>query len=530
MPATYNAWAARAARAAAGPSRRQGGAAQRRQALPKKALTSAADPSLRMGRAPFFGLAAAAAAVALAAAALAAAPPQPAWAQDFGGGVDLDGSWYAGEGLKAGDYFSYRMCHVNYKDCTEFRMDMWIEGDVQVGSETKWLMQAAVRDGPSTVKGSMELGKIAPEPSGGTPNLGPYRDAFKTSIVWLSSFATAHPDSKDGPKDFRAPSWGKIANIGGEQVKPTSIEQVSTRAGEFESVLVTWKTGGQVSRIWVVDGFPFPVKASTWTHVSEGIPPQEYRFELIAYEEGVEDDPFADIVDTAEAKTAAGCPKNYDFVKVRKSTVDFAYLVDLKYGPEIPRAGCDIEWIINFHNKFDETEFLHQVQYDILVTDGDGKPVRSLAQEEGRNFLFSASGQVRRFMEVMEEPGTASYAIFIYGLSPEHIVPSSARDYLPVDIEVAESNSAVPGWIKTTAGYWVSGAVSDSEFAAALEFLISEGVLEVPPTERGGGPQGGSIPGWVKTTTGYWTDGVTTDDEFVGAIQFLIRAGIIAVD
>ena len=483
-----------------------------------------------MGRAPFFGLAAAAAAVALAAAALAAAPPQPAWAQDFGGGVDLDGSWYAGEGLKAGDYFSYRMCHVNYKDCTEFRMDMWIEGDVQVGSETKWLMQAAVRDGPSTVKGSMELGKIAPEPSGGTPNLGPYRDAFKTSIVWLSSFATAHPDSKDGPKDFRAPSWGKIANIGGEQVKPTSIEQVSTRAGEFESVLVTWKTGGQVSRIWVVDGFPFPVKASTWTHVSEGIPPQEYRFELIAYEEGVEDDPFADIVDTAEAKTAAGCPKNYDFVKVRKSTVDFAYLVDLKYGPEIPRAGCDIEWIINFHNKFDETEFLHQVQYDILVTDGDGKPVRSLAQEEGRNFLFSASGQVRRFMEVMEEPGTASYAIFIYGLSPEHIVPSSARDYLPVDIEVAESTSAVPGWIKTTAGYWVSGAVSDSEFAAALEFLISEGVLEVPPTERGGGPQGGSIPGWVKTTTGYWTDGVTTDDEFVGAIQFLIRAGIIAVD
>lgn len=490
-----------------------------------------------MGRAPFLGLAAAAA-LAVAAFAAAAAP-QPAWAQDFGGGVDKDGSWYAGEGLKQGDYFSYTMCHVNYKDCTEFRMEMWIEGDVQVGTETKWLMQAVVRDGPSTVKGSMELGKIAPEPSGGTPNLGPYRDAFKTSIVWLSSFATAHPDSKDGPKDFRAPSWGKIANIGGEQVKPTSVEQVSTRAGEFESVLVTWKTGGQVSRIWVVDGFPFPVKASTWTHVSEGVPPQEYRFELVEYEEGVGDDPFADIVDTAEAKTAAGCPENYDFVKVRKSTVDFAYLVDLKYGPEAPRDGCDIEWIINFHNKFDETEFLHQVQYDILVTDGDGKPVRSLAQEEGRHFLFSASGQVRRFMEVMEGPGTASYAIFIYGLSPEHIVPSSARDYLPVEIEVAEAvrapadPAAVPGWIKTTAGYWVSGGVSDSEFATALGYLISKGVLEVPPAEHAwdvDGPQDGSIPGWVKATTGYWTDGVTTDAEFVGAIQFLISAGIIAVE
>ena len=486
-----------------------------------------------MGDARACGTALAAAALAAAALALApAAAPPSAWAQDFGGGVDLDGSWYAGEGLKQGDYFSYKMCHVNYKDCTEFRMDMWIEGDVQVGTETKWLMQAVVRDGPSTVRGSMELGKIAPEPSGGTSNLGPYRDAFKTSIVWLSSFATAHPDSKDGPKDFRAPSWGKIANIGGEQVKPTSLEPVSTRAGDFESVLVTWKTGGQVSRIWVVDDFPFPVKASTWTHVSEGVPPQEYRFELLEYEEGVADDPFAGIVDTAEAKSLAGCPVNYDFVKVRKSTAGFGYLVDLKYGPEVPSPGCDIEWIINFHNKFDETEFLHQVQYDILVTDADGKPVRSLAQEEGRKFLFSASGQVRRFMQVAEEPGTAGYAIIIYGTSPEHIVPSTAPDHLRIDVEVAAP--AVPRWIKTTAGYWVAGAISDAEFGDALGFLISQGVLEVPPTEREGGdagaPGGGSIPNWIKTTTGYWTEGVTSDAEFVGAIQFLIRSGVIAVE
>ena len=127
--------------------------------------------------------------------------------------------------------------------------------------------------------------------------------------MWLSSFATAHPDSKDGPKEFRAPSWGKIANIGGEQVKPTSLEDVSTRAGEFESVLVTWKTGGRTSEIWVVDGFPFPVKASTWTHVSEGIPPQEYRFELLEHAEGVVADPFAEVTDTSEAKSLSGCPR-----------------------------------------------------------------------------------------------------------------------------------------------------------------------------------------------------------------------------
>ena len=471
---------------------------------------------------------AAVALVAAASAAPAAVPLQPAWAQDFGGGVDVDGSWYAGEGLKQGDYFSYTMCHVNYKDCTEFRLDLWVEGDVQVGTETKWLVQAVALDGARTVKGSMELGKIAPEPSGGTPALGPYRDAFKTSIVWLSSFATAHPDSKDGPKDFRAPSWGKIANIGGEQVKPTSLESVSTRAGDFESVLVTWKTGGQVSRIWVVDGFPFPVKASTWTHVSEGIPPQEYRFELLEYEVGVAENPFSGIVDTEVAKSMAGCIENYDFAKVRKTTRNFEYLIDLKYGPENPRAGCDIEWIINFHNKFDETEFLHQVQYDIVAVDGDGQEIRGLAEDEGRERLFSASGQVRRFMTV--DPGTAGYALIVYGTSPEHIL-ASTLDFLTFDVEVSEAEPAVPGWIKTAAGYWVAGATSDAEFADALGYLISKGVLEVPPTERGGdADRGESIPEWIKTTTGYWTDGFTSDAEFVGAIQFLMRAGIVAVE
>ena len=526
------------------------------RALPGKDLTSNAPSACRLSRLRGAACAAISAVALLVASAAAAA--LPAFAQDFGGGVNMDGSWYAGEGLETGDYFAYTLCHVNYKDCTEFRMELWVEGEVEVGTETKWLVRTVVYDGPNVVKGSMELGQIAPEPSGGTTNLGPYRDAFKTSIVWLSAFATAHHDSKDGPKEFRAPSWGKIANIGGEQVKPTSLETVGTRAGEFESVLVTWKTGGRVSEIWVVDGFPFPVKASTWTHVSEGIPPQEYRFELLEHRKDVGADPFAGVTDTAEAKSLYGCPENYDFVKVRKSTNYFQYLIDLKYGPENPRAGCDIEWIINFHNKFDETEFLNQVHYDILVTDEHTVPVRSLAGDESRNFLFSASGQVRRFMPVMENPGTAHYTIIVYGMSPEHIVPSSSKpDYLTVDIEVAEaaegaagalgpgpdaatvsvaSGPAVPEWIKTAAAFWVDGSVSDSEFASAIGFLIQRGVLEVPPVEMDGDPTaadpagtGVSIPEWVKTSTDFWVHGFTTDSEFIAAIQFLMSKGIVSV-
>ena len=43
------------------------------------------------------------------------------------GGVDKPGTWWAGEGLKQGDFFSYSLCHVDYKECTEFELDLCIK-------------------------------------------------------------------------------------------------------------------------------------------------------------------------------------------------------------------------------------------------------------------------------------------------------------------------------------------------------------------------------------------------------------------
>ncbi len=43
----------------------------------------------------------------------------------------------------------------------------------------------------------------------------------------------------------------------------------------------------------------------------------------------------------------------------------------------------------------------------------------------------------------------------------------------------AESDS-VPSWIKNTASFWVDGDVSDTEFLNAMEFLIGEGIIQVP--------------------------------------------------
>ena len=360
----------------------------------------------------------------------------PAYAQFQQGGVDHPGEWYVGEGLKQGDYFSYELCYVDYKECADFQMDIWIEGDIQIGSETKWLAQAVVYDGNKVVKGNMELGKIAPEPTGGSSELGPYRSAFKSSIVWLSAFANG-----DDPRKFSAPSWGKIGNIGGEQILPKELisNGMSVKGGFFDEVIrVGWRTGGANSDVWIVDGFPFPIQASTWIHASEGIPPQEYQFELLDYQENVSNNPFANVMSTTQQQAAQGCPSADSLAtSVKKSTKNHDYQVHAFYAPEFPVEGCPMAWQIKFISKYDDTAFLNQIQYDLLVVDEDLNPLRSIAEDEGRFFLYSPSGQALVDMIVKEPAGTANYVIWIYGSAPEHIVPSTTPDYLEIEIPIA---------------------------------------------------------------------------------------------
>ena len=486
-----------------------------------------------------------------------------AYAQFQTGGVDKEGTWHAGEGLKQGDYFSYSMCHVDYKECAKFSLELWMEGDIQVGSETKWLAQVVVYDGNRIIKGNMELGKIAPEPTGGTDELGVYRGAFKSSIVWLSAFATADSDQGGkGPKAFSDTSWGKIGNIGGEQVLPLAVEEVRAAGETWETVRIGWKTGGASSNVWIVDEFPFPIKAKTYTHVSEGIPPTEYEFVLLDYKEGVTENPFTDVIPTSELMAAQGCERGFDKdTVVKKSTVGAMYQIHVAYGPEDPKQGCSMEWLIKFISKYDETEFINQVQFDVWTVDEDLKPTRSLAAEEGRQFLYSASGQYLIEIPVDEKPGTTNYVIWVYGRSPENIVPTDPPDYVEIPIVIYENSMMgvqdpddgdagdvsvdqpepgqatveIPDWIKTNAGWWADGLIDDGSFVQGIQYLIKQGIIEIPAAESGGDGDSGAdaaaaeIPDWIKTNAGWWADGLIDDGSFVQGIQYLIQNGIMTI-
>lgn len=455
------------------------------------------------------------------------------------GGVDVDGTWYVGEGLKQRDYFHYRLCQLDLNDCANFDMKIWIKGETQKGTETLWLAETVVIDGNKIVKGEMELGKVAPEPVGTSGDLFHYSNAFKSSIVWLSAFATADPDDLiHGPQAFRDVAWGKVGAIGGSQLIPWRIDpNITVGAGTFDTVVVGWYSG-QDNLIWIVDDFPFPIKALVYVWVTTGVPPIQYQFELLDYKENVNSSPFTDVVSTTAEKTKLGCPSSYDYVKDIKSTNTFSMIIEYLYGPEHPMPGCDIEWKIDFKNKYNQVEWVNEVHYDIKVVDDEGFPIRSIAEEEGRNALFNGFGQLQKFVEVKEPPGTAHYVIFVHGVGPKQIFPSPEFSGLvKVDIEIPGDipkpplggGLDIPNWIKNNAGWWSNGQIGDSDFVLGIQYLINNGIMKIPPTTPGSGPGSNEIPTWIKNNAGWWSNGLISDQDFVSGIQYLITNNIIKI-
>ena len=438
------------------------------------------------------------------------------------------------------------MCHVDYLDCSDFDMAMWVQEEVRVGTENKFRIQVLVYDGNKIVKGIMDVGQVAPEPTGGSEEISSYRGAYKSSIAWLSAFATKEIGdlTGKGPKDFRAASWGKIANIGGQQILPTALETIRVSAGEFESVLVTWKTGGIQSKVWIVDEFPFPIKAETFMHVSSGIPPVEYDFELLDYKENVTSNPFVDVETTAAKQAAAGCPDNYEKTQFNESTNTFSMIVKGAYGPKIVKQGCDIEIFIDFKRMVNPVEYVDQVHYDIAIFGDTSKPpIKTISSDEGRAELYTASGQTHRFVLADQPPGKYKYAIIVYGTGPEHILGGdhSTSGLMTIDVEVIKSGDTsfsapptasiteIPQWVKNNAEWWAAGQIDDASFVSGIQYLINQGIMIIPETSQGSGSGSNAIPDWIKGNAEWWAAGQIDDNTFVSGIQWLISNGVMRI-
>jgi hypothetical protein len=86
----------------------------------------------------------------------------------------------------------------------------------------------------------------------------------------------------------------------------------------------------------------------------------------------------------------------------------------------------------------------------------------------------------------------------------------------------------IPEWIKDIAEWWANDQIDDETFVEGIQFLISEGVIIVPPTESSNTGVI-DIPVWIKNNAKWWSDGLISNEDFVKGIQYLVKNGIILV-
>ena len=92
----------------------------------------------------------------------------------------------------------------------------------------------------------------------------------------------------------------------------------------------------------------------------------------------------------------------------------------------------------------------------------------------------------------------------------------------------AQEDYTIPAWIKNNAGWWADGQIDDNAFTSGLQWLISNKIMTIPPTEQGAGSDN-VIPDWIKNNAGWWADGQIDDSSFVSGLQWLISNGIMTI-
>ena len=134
----------------------------------------------------------------------------------------------------------------SYKDCTDFWFSMWLEKEILDGPEEMFRFQVLVEDGNKVLKGHMDVGKIAPEPIGGTvsDNILRYASVYKSfnnrgSLpLLLQTLISLVRDQRHSPRFHGARLQILVVNKYGA----IGIETMTVPAGEYDTVVIGWKS------------------------------------------------------------------------------------------------------------------------------------------------------------------------------------------------------------------------------------------------------------------------------------------------
>ena len=102
------------------------------------------------------------------------------------------------------------------------------------------------------------------------------------------------------------------------------------------------------------------------------------------------------------------------------------------------------------------------------------------------------------------------------------------KDFGKVDFQL--NRFQIPTFFKNVASWWSDGLIEDYEFVDGIEYLINEGIIEIPNLSQNTSSNENTVPDWVRQNIGWWANGLTSDTELINSIQYLVEKGIIQVN
>ena len=299
-----------------------------------------------------------------------------------------DDIWFVGEGAKPDMYVKYRIQEYDTNNGQPYDMTIYF----QEQQDGDWIAPTFVEDQGKVVQGTLKLGNNLAPISGGADipqEMNVYIGGYRGSLQWLEAFT---PQEK--PKSLTQTSWGKLACIGCADLKPMGQATVTVPAGTYDTTVVGWDRGQKQHRIWVLNEFPYPVKAETYADVTSGQPPILFKFELLETGTGKPTPP--------ESKEEIPTPP------LTKTTGRGSYEVQVDWDPASIEPGQEVNFGLSF---FDSTGFpLERVNYDFTITDTNGNVVEELKNQ-------NADDGTAQHQITFENAGAASITVKINAVS-----------------------------------------------------------------------------------------------------------------
>ena len=293
--------------------------------------------------------------------------------------------WYPGEGVRQDMYVKYEIQDYDTNNRQPYTLTLYFQQQDQDGN---WIVPATVEANGRVLQGTLKLSEsMSPLAGGEVPQeMNDFIGGYQNSLLWLDAASSIFQ-----PLSLTAASWGKIAAIGGSEVKPAGNEQVSfpgaqslCGAPSCDATRITWHKGVD-SNVWVVNEFPFPVKAETYADVTTPPAPIQYAFELLDTGSGQPAAPTG-------TGQASGPP-------LERTTNDGSHLI-LTWDPVDIQPNSTVNFGLELRDPNNAP--LQNVAYDFIVKDANGQIIQE-------------------FNDQLAQSGTASHQVTFNSTGPKTV-------------------------------------------------------------------------------------------------------------